>query len=541
MKLSVLVSVLCVVVGVGLGHDVSLDTIAGITATVDSGQTVVPAPILATNSGGGPGEVYLKILRHGDLVHFDSIEFPQFTRKCTLALSEWIPLDRESLDAVAWLVWEGDTNPANDTFRLKFFVRVRDVAVVQIFAPPPDTIYDSGAVFYPYCKVWNFGNVSATFDVRFRIGGYLSTRNISLVPGGGRSVTADPYTAMPGIWACQVSAVVTGDMHPENNVLADTFTVRGALVKDAAVKALLSPPIVVDTTMTITPKGRVVNNGVDPATFEAYYFVYNAVGTPVYADSAPVTLNPGDSSDVAFTNVRFTTPGSFSVACSVYMAGDQNSTNNVVRRSLRVVEEGVIYGDLGVVEILWPTYLPPDSARAPVAVWKNFTTDRPMDFRASLTIVNKHGAIVYSQSREVAGLAAGEETTLVFEEFNVGTDTGMWHIRCSTYAVGDTNPPNDTLGAVFYVLYPGIEEVMNDECGAMSIATVVRGVLFLPASGAWRKANGGLLDISGRRVLALRPGANDVTILPAGVYFLRAESPVTGRGATAVRKIVIQP
>ena len=42
-----------------------------------------------------------------------------------------------------------------------------------------------------------------------------------------------------------------------------------------------------------------------------------------------------------------------------------------------------------------------------------------------------------------------------------------------------------------------------------------------------------LLDISGRKVLELQPGANDVRGLAPGVYFVRSEP-------SAVTKVVIQ-
>jgi len=64
--------------------------------------------------------------------------------------------------------------------------------------------------------------------------------------------------------------------------------------------------------------------------------------------------------------------------------------------------------------------------------------------------------------------------------------------------------------------------------------TVVRGVLVLDAvdckqHSAYRVE---LLDIAGRRVMDLKPGANDVRALAPGVYFIR-EQP------QAVRKAVI--
>ncbi len=52
-------------------------------------------------------------------------------------------------------------------------------------------------------------------------------------------------------------------------------------------------------------------------------------------------------------------------------------------------------------------------------------------------------------------------------------------------------------------------------------ASVVRNVLFLPANGEGRMARSELMDATGRAVLALRAGANDVSRLPAGIYFIR--------------------
>ena len=52
--------------------------------------------------------------------------------------------------------------------------------------------------------------------------------------------------------------------------------------------------------------------------------------------------------------------------------------------------------------------------------------------------------------------------------------------------------------------------------------TVVRGMLYLPPS--LLTASSSLLSIDGRRVLDLRPGANDVRALAPGVYFVRAVS-----------------
>jgi hypothetical protein len=67
--------------------------------------------------------------------------------------------------------------------------------------------------------------------------------------------------------------------------------------------------------------------------------------------------------------------------------------------------------------------------------------------------------------------------------------------------------------------------------------TIVRGVLPLaPALGRKLQATS-LLDISGRKVLDLHPGANDVSRLAPGVYFIR-EAQAQAQ-AQSVRKVVI--
>ena len=71
------------------------------------------------------------------------------------------------------------------------------------------------------------------------------------------------------------------------------------------------------------------------------------------------------------------------------------------------------------------------------------------------------------------------------------------------------------------------------------LATVIRGILFLPpASGVERLASSVLLDISGRKVLSLHEGANDVRSLSPGVYFVRERLAVGGE-RNAVHKVVL--
>jgi hypothetical protein len=70
-------------------------------------------------------------------------------------------------------------------------------------------------------------------------------------------------------------------------------------------------------------------------------------------------------------------------------------------------------------------------------------------------------------------------------------------------------------------------------------ATIVRGVLFLPEATSPRPPAASLLDISGRAVLDLKPGPNDVRALAPGVYFIREEPQAASHTPQAVHKVVM--
>jgi hypothetical protein len=87
---------------------------------------------------------------------------------------------------------------------------------------------------------------------------------------------------------------------------------------------------------------------------------------------------------------------------------------------------------------------------------------------------------------------------------------------------------------------PGIGAGTVPPARSKPLASIVRGVLFLPDD---RRPGTGdrtaLLDIAGREVLDLRPGANDVRSLAPGVYFVREEPQAVNSKPQAVRKVII--
>ena len=82
------------------------------------------------------------------------------------------------------------------------------------------------------------------------------------------------------------------------------------------------------------------------------------------------------------------------------------------------------------------------------------------------------------------------------------------------------------------------ERPSQQPIGVQPSATVVRNFLLLPEATIRKpQAAGSLLDLGGRQVMVLKPGANDVRALAPGVYFVR-EVQVQAQ-AQAIRKVVI--
>jgi hypothetical protein len=96
----------------------------------------------------------------------------------------------------------------------------------------------------------------------------------------------------------------------------------------------------------------------------------------------------------------------------------------------------------------------------------------------------------------------------------------------------------DYYGSVFLrenVTPPGVAQTLDDERRTANVgATLVNGVLNLQPAISNLQSEIDLLDACGRTVTALHPGANDVSTLSPGVYFVREEP-------QAVRKVVIAP
>ena len=87
---------------------------------------------------------------------------------------------------------------------------------------------------------------------------------------------------------------------------------------------------------------------------------------------------------------------------------------------------------------------------------------------------------------------------------------------------------------------PAIAETPGTEVRTTnSKSTIVRGVLFLSEASSHKPQAASLMDATGRKVMDLVPGANDVRALAPGVYFVREEPQASSLRPQAVRKVVV--
>ncbi len=162
--------------------------------------------------------------------------------------------------------------------------------------------------------------------------------------------------------------------------------------------------------------------------------------------------------------------------------------------------------------------------------WRAAVTDHPFPYRR-IPFDLTDGAPWLTGEEDTLYLACLDDTADgrtgsvdLFEVKHLG-----WQTQGSSTEMPLSIPDNgDTVSATLLLPFTAVSEAGAGRARAeYSMPTVVRGALFLngdsPRTGTVPKA--ALLDISGREVLDLRPGANDVRHLAPGIYFVRGIEP----------------
>jgi YVTN family beta-propeller protein len=153
--------------------------------------------------------------------------------------------------------------------------------------------------------------------------------------------------------------------------------------------------------------------------------------------------------------------------------------------------------------------------------------------------------IAYSERTGLAYVGiSSREVLLIDGATNAIRKTVPSGSRCEVFAV---NPAGGRVYAissysssisVIADTLTGVEESPKPQASNRRLGpTIVRGVLFLlEARGEKREARSELLDIGGRKVLNLKPGANDVRSLAPGVYFVRQAEPGANIGKVVLTR-----
>jgi hypothetical protein len=213
-----------------------------------------------------------------------------------------------------------------------------DVGCTRIVAPVSDL--DSGASVIPACSTYNYGTVTASYQVRMKVGtGYNQTAAvINQPPATGSYVTFPNWTASPrGLWAVSCSTELASDTNAANNGQTGSVTVN---VHDVGVAAIVAPLGGVDSGTVIMPQAVARNFGTTAESFNVRFLI-----EPAYLDSLTVNLAAGESDTLSFADWTASPLGWLSTKCTTLLAGDMIPANNLITDSVRVnpltgIEEG---------------------------------------------------------------------------------------------------------------------------------------------------------------------------------------------------------
>ena len=417
---------------------------------VDSGVVLTPRVVIRNKSEDPADSVHITIEIEDAM---DAVIYSDETYVLnlaaggydTLAFTTWAPIGRDSLTVTAWTFWQGDSSPQDDTLSQRFMVRTKNVGITQILAPP--SVADSGVVYFPRCRVYNYGTQSETFNLNFRIGAYDHDVLVNnLPPNFSRIVTATvSWTAMPGSWLHTLTAELAGDIHPEDNVMVDTIDVAGIVGHDVAAEEILAPLGFYDTLTAVVPMARVANYGGASETFWTWFTIWDTTAdVQIYRQTIQVTLAGGANTTIAYPSAGpFTVLGPYVGQCSTYLAGDQVVFNDVIDQGFMVSSA---QHDVSLSMILAPAgTIDSGAAITPTIVIHNgglYTENFPAYFELPggyLSVAN------------IIDLIPGTADTIQFvPDWNANYRDSIT-ARAWCLLTGDERPENDTLEQDFYV------------------------------------------------------------------------------------------
>jgi hypothetical protein len=244
-------------------------------------------------------------------------------------------------------------------------------------------------------------------------------------------------------------------------------------------------------------------------------------------------LLPGEIDTAVSPDTWVALPGTYFIRVTAPLAGDMHPENNTLIDTFWV--RGSPQHDVGVSRMFRSPPIPQvgDTVRFTAEV-VNYGGG-PETLWAFMSVLDSAHHLLFLDSVHLVW-----PDSMGVAWWYVFTEPAIYWAVCSLYLAPDQNRLNDVRRTWFLVdPRPGIEESRQlTASSSQPAATVVRGVLLLAEATSLKPQAASLLDITGRKVLALKPGANDVSQLPSGVYFVRAVS--RKLSAASCQKVVIQ-
>ncbi|MEO0085908.1 MAG: C25 family cysteine peptidase [candidate division WOR-3 bacterium] len=421
-----------------------------VPSPVDSGASV---PIVATlRNYGNVNEAFnVRLTISGTGYDQTRSKTLNAGQQDTAIFPNWTATQRGTRTVACSTQLSGDMYGANNRATASVVVNVRDVRAAAIVSPTGAV--DSVATVPVRARVRNVGTTTESFTVLFRISGpasYTDTRTVNnLAAGDSVLVNFNDWTCGPrGSYTTACSTQLATDQNPGNNRVTGSFSVR---VRDAAAVAVVAPGAAVDSG-TMTPvRAAVANYSSENFTVR----VFMRIGTAYY-DSADFFITAGRTDTVGLPNWVARAPrGVYTVRCSVYVAGDVNSSNNTVQSQTTVQVH-----DVGTVSILSPSgQVDSGAVRTPRAQVRNYGT-AVENFSVRFSITDG-----YSQTVSLS-LNPGAESLVTFPDWTANT-VGAFTTRCSTQLGGDAYPANNRQTGVVTVagsdvgiaalVYPGLQ------------------------------------------------------------------------------------
>ncbi len=341
-------------------HDVGIIEISSPPDIVDSSITYNPAVRL--KNFGNRTENFSATMKIGSWLETKGVLLTP-RQESTITFGPWTPIGRGPSSARCSLYLQSDENKSNDTLTKNFFVRVKDVGVLDIvsskakvkiqnpnseipdrllslnFPNPqsltsvPDTI-DSGDVYLPQARVKNFGNTDVRFWTRFSFGHFSSESLYThLSPDQETLLTFNPFSVQArGIVIKKCSTLLAGDLVLENDAKEETTFVR---VRDIGVVRFRSPspPFLPGE---ITPEVVFRNYGNVTGSFSAGLKIQDSLNNLIYTDeTTDIRLNPSDSISLRFQN--WLAPlGRFLIYCGLTYSGDRVPSNDTLSLQITI-------------------------------------------------------------------------------------------------------------------------------------------------------------------------------------------------------------